>query len=75
MKIDVLPDSDTVALEMAKFIAAEARAATLAWGRFLFAVSGGPTPWLMLRALAGEAMPGRKCFWSGSMNGGRRGAP
>lgn len=34
MKIDVLPDSDTVAREMAKFIAAEARAAILAWGRF-----------------------------------------
>ena len=57
MKIDVLPDSDAVAREAAKFIAAEAQAAVLARGRFLFAVSGGRTPWLMLRALAGEPVP------------------
>ncbi len=57
MKIDVLPDSDTVAREAAKFSAAEARAAILALGRFLFAVSGGHTPWLMLRAVAGEVLP------------------
>ena len=57
MKIDVLPDSDTVAREAANFIAAEARAAVLARGRFLFAVSGGHTPWLMLHALAGEPVP------------------
>ena len=57
MKIDVLPDADAVAREAAKFIAAEARAAVLARGRFLLAVSGGRTPWLMLRALAGEPVP------------------
>ena len=57
MQIDVLPDADAVAREAAKFIAAEARAAVLARGRFLFAVSGGHTPWLMLRALAGEPVP------------------
>jgi 6-phosphogluconolactonase len=57
MKIDVRPDSDAVAREAAKFIAAEARAASRARGRFLFAVSGGRTPWLMLRALAGEPVP------------------
>ena len=57
MKIDVRPDSDAVAREAAKFIAAEARAAVRARGRFLFAVSGGRTPWLMLRALAGEPVP------------------
>ena len=57
MKIDVLPDADTVAREAAKLIAAEARAAVLARGRFLFAVSGGHTPWLMLHALAGEPVP------------------
>jgi 6-phosphogluconolactonase len=57
MKIDVLTDSDAVAREAAKFIAAEARAAVLARGRFLVAVSGGHTPWLMLRALAGETVP------------------
>ena len=57
MKIDVLPDSDAVARQAATFIAAEARAAVLARGRFLLAVSGGHTPWLMLRALAGEPVP------------------
>jgi 6-phosphogluconolactonase len=57
MKIDVLPDADTVAREAAKLIAAEARSAVLARGRFLLAVSGGHTPWLMLRALAGEPVP------------------
>jgi 6-phosphogluconolactonase len=57
MKIDVLPDADNVAREAAKLIAAEARAAVLARGRFLLAVSGGRTPWLMLRALADEPVP------------------
>ena len=57
MKIDVLPDADAVARGAAKFIAAEARAAILARGRFVLAVSGGRTPWLMLRALAEEPVP------------------
>jgi 6-phosphogluconolactonase len=57
MKIDVLPNSDVVAQEAAKFIAAEARAAVGRRGRFSFAVSGGRTPWLMLRALASENIP------------------
>jgi 6-phosphogluconolactonase len=57
MKIDILADADTVAREAAKFIAEEAQAAVLARGCFLFAVSGGHTPWLMLRALALEAVP------------------
>ncbi len=57
MKIEVLPDSDAVAREAAKFIAAEARAAVQARGRFVFAVSGGRTPWVMLRALAEESVP------------------
>ena len=57
MKIDILPDADTVALEAAKFIAAEARAAVTERGRFVMAVSGGHTPWQMLRALANEEVP------------------
>jgi 6-phosphogluconolactonase len=57
MKIDLLPDSDAVAREAATCIAAEAQAVVLARGRFLFAVSGGRTPWLTLRALAGEPVP------------------
>jgi 6-phosphogluconolactonase len=38
-------------------IAAQAREAVVARGRFIFAVSGGHTPWLMLRELAGEKVP------------------
>src|SRR6266550_2595481 len=38
-------------------IAAEARAAVAERGRFVAAVSGGHTPWVMLRALAGEKVP------------------
>lgn len=38
-------------------MAAEARAAIAARGRFVLAVSGGSTPWKMLRALAGESVP------------------
>ncbi len=47
-------DADTVAQRAAQFIAAAARDAIAARGRFKFAVSGGHTPWQMLRALAGE---------------------
>ena len=54
MKIQILADADAVAHEAAKVIAAEARAAVEARGRFIMAVSGGRTPWQMLRALAKE---------------------
>ena len=57
MKIDVLADSDVVAQEAARVIAEEARAAVAARGSFALAVSGGHTPWIMLRALARENMP------------------
>jgi 6-phosphogluconolactonase len=57
MKIDVLADADAVAKQAAALIAAEARAAAAARGRFVMAVSGGRTPWQMLRALAGEDVP------------------
>jgi 6-phosphogluconolactonase len=57
MRIQVLNDADTVAREAAKIIAAEAREAVAARGRFIMAVSGGHTPWQMLRALAGENVP------------------
>jgi len=57
MQIQILPDADAVASEAAKIIAAEARAAVEARGRFVMAVSGGHTPWLMLRALADEEVP------------------
>jgi 6-phosphogluconolactonase len=57
MKIDVFADPDAVAHQAAGIIAAEARDAVAARGRFIFAVSGGRTPWLMLRELAGEDVP------------------
>jgi 6-phosphogluconolactonase len=57
MKIQVLADADAVACEAAKVIAADARAAVAARGRFIMAVSGGKTPWQMLRALASENVP------------------
>jgi len=57
MKFEVFADADAVAREAAKFIAAEARAAVSVRGRFIMAVSGGKTPWQMLRALANEEVP------------------
>jgi 6-phosphogluconolactonase len=57
MKIETLPDADSVARAAAAFTATEARAAVAARGRFIMAVSGGRTPWKMLRALADEPMP------------------
>ena len=57
MKIETLPDADSVARAGAAFTAAEARAAVAARGRFIMAVSGGRTPWTMLRALADQPMP------------------
>ena len=57
MEIKVLANADAVAREGAAIIAAQARAAVAARGRFIWAVSGGHTPWLMLRDLAGEDVP------------------
>jgi 6-phosphogluconolactonase len=54
MKVEVLKDADSVAQAAAAIIAADARAAIAARGRFTLAVSGGHTPWIMLRALAEE---------------------
>jgi 6-phosphogluconolactonase len=57
MKIEVLADAEAVAREGAEIIAAEARAAIAARGRFVVAVSGGRTPWIMLRILAAAEVP------------------
>lgn len=57
MEIKVVSDADAAAHEAAAFIAAEARLAVAARGRFVAAFSGGRTPWAMLRALAGENVP------------------
>ena len=57
MKTQVLADSDAVAKMGAKIIAAEALAVVPLRGRFVMAISGGRTPWQMLRALAEEPVP------------------
>jgi 6-phosphogluconolactonase len=57
ISIEVLDTVDSVAQAAATFIAAEAKAAVAARGRFVMAVSGGKTPWIMLRALAVTDMP------------------
>jgi 6-phosphogluconolactonase len=57
MNIEVLDIADAVAQRAASIIAREARAAVAARGRFVMAVSGGHTPWLMLRALGSELVP------------------
>jgi 6-phosphogluconolactonase len=57
MKVDVYQDAQAVAEAAATFIAAEARAAVAQRGRFILAVSGGRTPWAMLRALAAMDLP------------------
>jgi 6-phosphogluconolactonase len=57
MKVEVFSDADAVARQAAALIATEARAAVAARGRFVLAVSGGHTPWAMLRALSAEDVP------------------
>ncbi|MGB7555640.1 MAG: 6-phosphogluconolactonase [Candidatus Korobacteraceae bacterium] len=57
MKLEVFEDDAAVAKAAAATIAADARAAVAARGRFIMAVSGGKTPWIMLRALANEEVP------------------
>ena len=57
MRIEALADPDAVARTAAAFTAGEARAAVAARGRFIMAVSGGHTPWTMLRALADQPLP------------------
>jgi 6-phosphogluconolactonase len=57
MNIEVLADSETVAEKAASIIADSARRAVAEHGRFVMAVSGGRTPWIMLRALAGRDIP------------------
>ena len=57
MKLEIFEDADAVARAAAAIIAADARSAVAARGRFVMAVSGGKTPWVMLRALAGEDVP------------------
>jgi len=57
MDVEILPDDDSLAKRAAAIIAADARAAVAARGRFVMAVSGGKSPWLMLADLASEDVP------------------
>jgi 6-phosphogluconolactonase len=60
MNLEILADPQAAAERAAAIIAAEARAAVAARGVFSMAVSGGHTPWVMLRALANEDVPWAK---------------
>jgi 6-phosphogluconolactonase len=62
MRVEVFADAESVAQQAAALIAAEARAAVATRGRFVIAVSGGHTPWVMLRALSGEDVPWQNVY-------------
>jgi 6-phosphogluconolactonase len=57
MDIQVFSDAEQVAIEAAKVIARIARQAVADRGRFVMAVSGGRTPWQMLRTLGNQDVP------------------
>ena len=57
MKIEIFDNADLAAQKAADFIASEARHVVALRGRFILAVSGGRTPWKMLRALADKDVP------------------
>ncbi len=59
MQCEVLEDAEAVATHGAATIAAAAREAVKTRGRFVVAISGGRTPWRMLRLLADEDVPWR----------------
>ena len=57
MRIQTYSDAATVAAKAAEFIAQTARLAVADRGQFTLAVSGGQTPWEMLKALATLDVP------------------
>lgn len=57
LAIEVLENDEAVAKAAAEKIAAAAREAVAKRGVFTLAVSGGKTPWAMLRKLASEEVP------------------
>jgi len=59
MNIEVLADSGSVAERAASIIADYAWEAIVSRGSFVMAVSGGHTPWIMLRRLAAAQLPWR----------------
>lgn len=59
MNLEIVADSGSVAERAASVIADCAREAIAARGSFVMAVSGGHTPWIMLRSLAATEIPWR----------------
>lgn len=57
MKLEILADVDAVAARGAELLGEEARRVVSERGRFSLALSGGSTPWLMIRAFAKEDVP------------------
>jgi 6-phosphogluconolactonase len=57
MQIEVMDTAESVAQRAAAIIAEETRLAVNSRGRFVIAVSGGHTPWLMLGELAKADLP------------------
>jgi 6-phosphogluconolactonase len=57
MKIEMFSDDESTARAAAKAISVEAVDAVAVRGQFVMAVSGGRSPWIMLRALATEKIP------------------
>ena len=60
MNVEVLADAEAAARRAAEVIAYDAREAVAARNCFVMAVSGGKSPWVMLRALANEDVPWKK---------------
>jgi hypothetical protein len=69
MKIEVFDGDVAVARRPAAVIAENARHAVAERGKFLMAVSGGKTPWIMLRDPADEEVPGNMSTYFRSMSG------
>jgi len=57
VKMEVLADAAAAAQRAAEVIAADVRTGVAERGRFVMAISGGSTPWMMLRALADMNLP------------------
>ena len=60
LNLEVFLDEEAAAEGAARIIAEEANNSVSERGRFVMAVSGGRTPWMMLRALAKKDLPWRR---------------
>jgi 6-phosphogluconolactonase len=58
VNVEVLGTAESAAKRAAEILAEEARKAVAARGRFVMAVSGGHTPWVMLRDFADADVAG-----------------